>query len=171
MNTITSLREGLSWATELLEMTVDDVTPEQMAWTPIGIANPVGATYAHAIGALDAVTNQMLQRKLPLFASSWNGKTGISEPKWGSDPEWARRVQVDLPKAREYARAAYAQTDSYIAGLSDADLDRELDLSANGLGKRSLGWCLQALVIGHLHNMTGEISALKGTQGARGYPF
>jgi hypothetical protein len=113
----------------------------------------------------------MFQRKPPLFASTWEGKTGITEPKWVSDPEWARRVQVDLPKAREYARAAYAQADDYIAGLTEADLDRELDLSANGLGMRSLDWCLHALIIAHLHNMTGEISALKGVQGAKGYPF
>jgi hypothetical protein len=30
---------------------------------------------------------------------------------------------------------------------------------------------LANLVIGHLNNLTGEISALKGAQGLRGYPF
>jgi hypothetical protein len=171
MNTIDSLRGGLRWATEILEMTVDGVTPEQLAWIPPGIANPIGATYAHAICEIDALIHLLFQGKPPLFASTWEGKTGIDEPRWVSEFDWARRVQVDLPKAREYARAAYAQADGYLAGLSETDLEREIDLTAQGLGMRSLDWCLHALIIGHLHNMAGEISALKGVQGAKGYPF
>ncbi len=45
-----------------------------------------------------------------------------------------RRVEVDLDLAREYARAVYQHTDTALAELSPADLEREIDLTANGLG-------------------------------------
>jgi len=60
--------------------------------------------------------------------------------------------------------------------LSDADLERELDLTGVGFGTRKLGWMLNLLILNHLilnhiGTETGEISALKGIQGAKGYPF
>jgi hypothetical protein len=53
----------------------------------------------------------------------------------------------------------------------DADLERELDLTAVGFGTRKLGWMLNLLVLNHIGTETGEISVLKGIQGAKGYPF
>ncbi len=35
----------------------------------------------------------------------------------------------------------------------------------------SARWVLNSLVVGHLNNMAGEISVLKGLQGSKGYPF
>jgi hypothetical protein len=80
-------------------------------------------------------------------------------------------VKPDLSALRSYAKAVYAASGEYLATLSEPMLDTEIDLSNAGLGKRTVGWMLGALVIGHLHNMSGEISTLKGIQGARGYPF
>jgi len=171
MTAIATHRTALKWAFELLEMTMADVTQEQADWPPPGIANPVGATYAHAVCGLDGVVNGLLRGAAPLFASAWAGKTGVSDPQIISTPEWARSVQVELHTVRVYAQAAYTETDAYIAALSEADLARELDLSMVGLGKQTLDWCLSALVTGHLNNMAGEISCLKGIQGAKGYPF
>lgn len=171
MDTISSYREGLRWAYELLEMVMADVTPEVAHATPPGIANPLAAIYAHAILDLDMIPSFILQRKLPLYQTSWKGKTGISDPQWQMSFEWARSVKVDLPAAREYGKAAYEKADAYIAKFTEADLARELDLTAAGLGKRPMSWCLSALVLSHLNNMIGEISVLKGIQGVKGYPF
>jgi hypothetical protein len=171
MNTIDYLRDSLKWAHEIIGMTVADLTPEMAQHCPDGIANPIAATYAHAVLAEDGVVNGLLRGSAPLFATSWAGKSGASDAQFQQTPEWARSVQVDLPKMAEYMQAVAAETDSWIASLSEADLNKELDLTAQGLGKRTLGWALHALVIGHLHNMVGEISALKGTLGAKGYPF
>jgi hypothetical protein len=171
MTVVATHRTALKWAFELLEMTMADVTQEQAYWLPPGIANPIGATYAHAVCGLDGVFNGLLRGAAPLFASSWAGKTGVSEPQMNSTPEWAHSVRVDLTTARAYAQAAYTNVDAYISGLSETDLARELDLSMVGLGTQTLDWCLSALVTGHLNNMAGEISCLKGIQGAKGYPF
>ncbi|OGO32829.1 MAG: hypothetical protein A2Z16_03910 [Chloroflexi bacterium RBG_16_54_18] len=167
---IDTQREALQWSFSLLEMVMADVSQAQAHWSPPGIANPIAATYAHAICEMDILV-KMLAGKPILFETSWAGKTGISEPRLNQDFDWVRRVEVDLDLAREYARAVYQHTDAALAELSPSDLERELDLTANGLGIKTVGWCLSALVTGHLHNMAGEISALKGLQGSKGYPF
>ena len=79
-----------------------------------------------------------------------------------------RDVRLDLPAARAYAQAVYAATDAYLAGLTAEDLDRDVDLFGMS---QSLGAALGNFVIGHCHDMMGEISCLKGLQGVRGYPF
>jgi hypothetical protein len=171
MNAIASLREGLKWSNDLLEMVMADVTPDQLHWIPPGHAHPVGSTYAHGVIAQDMIVHNLLQGKKPLFMTTWAGKTGVSEPSFHQSLEWARTVKIDLAQLRLYAQAVYAAVDAYIALLSEKDLEREIDLSDSGLGKRTLDWALHAIVIGHTNNMSGEISAAKGAQGAQGYPF
>jgi len=171
LNAVDYLRMDLSWAHELLELVMQDVTQDQLNWHPQGTANPIGATYAHAVCSEDAVIQGLLRGVPWMMNSSWEGKTGISELQFHSDFDWARRVVVDLPAAREYAQAVYKASDDCLASLSDADLDRQLDLTDLDFGMRSVGWVLSSLAISHLNNMTGEISALKGVQGAKGYPW
>ncbi|MEZ4518949.1 MAG: DinB family protein [Chloroflexota bacterium] len=171
MNGVDVQLAGLIWAHELQTMVTADLTQEQAAWIPPGTANPIAAQYAHSVCAEDGVIQTVLQGKTPLFASDWAGRTGISDPQIMATPEWSRSVTVDLPALREYATAVTAASRAYIAGLTDEDLGRELDLTAFGLGRRTVGLLLQANLIAHIHNMVGEISALKGAQGAKGYPF
>jgi hypothetical protein len=57
-----------------------------------------------------------------------------------------------------------------LAQLENAGLDRDVDLPSVGLGARGTAWVLNALAAVHRHIMAGDISALKGVQGARGYP-
>ncbi len=171
MSAISTHRTAFKWATEVLEMTMADASTELAGWIPPGVAHPIGATYAHAVCGTDAIVHSMLQASRPLYAGDWAGKTGISEPRMNQTLEWARTVTVDLAAARLYAQAVYTSVDSFIGSLAEADMERELDLSSVGMGQRSLDWCLSALVTGHIHNMAGEISALKGVQGAKGYPF
>jgi hypothetical protein len=91
-------------------------------------------------------------------------------PDWVDYPGWTRRVRVNLTGLRQYAQAVAAETDAWIASLSDADLDRGVDLSSAGLGQHTLATAIALLVANHLGTETGEISVLKGIQGAKGYP-
>ena len=170
MDTISYLREDMRLTHEWQEQTMQDVTQEQLDWRPPGKANPLGATYAHSLCSEDAIVHQVLVGDLPLFEGEWKGKTGISDPRWGSEFEWAREVKVDLKTAQEYADAVYSFTDEYLASLEPADLDRTLDLSEEGFGEKKVAWVFSAFLSAHASNMTGEISTLKGVQGAKGYP-
>jgi DinB superfamily len=177
MNAISLLREQLTEAHALLEAIMEDVTPEAAHWVPPGTANPVGATYAHVVVFEDMTINGALRHHRPLYETTWAGKTGMSElmPKQGEEwqdyADWTRRLRVDLPAVREYARAVYANTDQYLSTLSAEDLDQPMDLSGVGGGNVSLGHVLSRSVVAHVDNIAGEISCLKGLQGLQGYPF
>jgi len=171
------LRSVVADARNVLDGTMADVTQAQAEYAPPGLANPLGATYAHVVWSEDTVVQGMFRQVPPLFASSWTGRTGLSEPmpspgpEWVNYASWTRRVKIDLMALRQYAEAVAAETDAWIASLSEADLDRPVDLSSAGLGQHTLGTAIALLLANHLGTETGEISVLKGIQGARGYPF
>lgn len=171
MNATTLLREQIQQAHEFLKAVMEGVTSEQAQWIPPGTANPLAATYVHAIASEDLAINMVLKGSAPLYATTWAGKTGISEVQPLTTAQWARRVQIDLPTAQSYAQAVHAATDTYLATLTDDDLTRVLDLSSFGLGQMPVGTLLNRMVLGHIDNMCGEIAVLKGLQGAKGYPL
>lgn len=179
------LREQLRAAWETLEGTTKDLSPETAQWIPPGTALPIGAAYAHAILAMDGVVNGMVRGKRPLFSSDFKGKTGTSELHPGStsggpfDPEewgrvfadWCRRLKVDLKPLHDYAAAVFKATDAWLATQNDADLKENVDLTTIGIGPGTIAWVLSNVVIGHVYCHAGEIAALKGTRGLKGYPF
>ena len=156
----------------MLEGTMQDVTSEQAHWIPGGKALAAGATYAHITLAEDFFLNMTVGRQ-PLATTAFAGKMGLSEPHpTGGDWEaWAQSVKIDLPTLREYAGAVFKSTEEYASSLKAEDLDREIDLTSSGLGKQTLGSFISLIAIVHPSSHCGEISCLKGLQGAKGYPF
>jgi hypothetical protein len=73
------LRAQYKSAHDILEATLQDVTSEIAHWSPPGISNPLGATYAHVAAAEDAILNGMARGAAPLLATSWAGKVGVNE--------------------------------------------------------------------------------------------
>lgn len=171
MQAVTLLREQIQQAHGFLEATMEGVTSEQAHWTPPGTANPIAATYVHAVASEDLAINMVLKGGAPLYATEWADRTGISEVQPLTTAEWARRVRIDLPTTHSYAQAVHAATDTYLAALTDEELARALDLTNFGLGQMTVGALLSRMVLGHIDNMCGEISVLKGIQGAKGYPI
>jgi hypothetical protein len=172
MDTIALLREQVKDTHELLESTLGEMTGDQAHWNPGGKANPAGSTYAHIVFSEDGFFNMILGRPV-LGMTSFAGKTGLSEPPpmGGDSEQWFKNVKIDMPALRSYGQAVFKNTDEYIASLKPEDLQRELDLSNIGLGKRSLGWLISTLGVIHPSTHAGEISCLKGLQGTKGYPF
>ena len=76
---------------------------------------------------------------------------------------------MDLPSFREYAKAVYAATDAYVAGLPDAALARKIDTGF--IGEQTVAFILSNIVAWHVAEHGGEIAALKGVQGLKGLPF
>lgn len=171
MDVLTLLCEQAQWAHQVFRDTSAGITAEQAHWQPPGRALPLSAAMAHAVTAEDSILHILLQGKEPLHQAALAGRTGISEPRWFNDLDWARSVQVDLPALHEYAAAVFAATDQYLAGLSVDELSQARDLTNVGLGVVTVAWIISALLIGHMHNLAGEISAIKGAQGLQGYPF
>lgn len=165
-------RELFANSHEWLEGTLAGLTPEQAAWQPPGRVVPAGAHYVHHVIGEDFMLNHLIQGKPPVLMSQFGGNAGFSEPPpMGDWSGWARSVQVDLSAARAYAQAVYASTDSFLAGLTPEDLAREYDFTPVGWpGSYTLGYLLKQLLADTTAH-AGEISAIKGLQGAQGYPF
>lgn len=172
MDTITSLRQLFRDSHGVTESTIEGVSAEQLHWQPTGTALPLAASYAHTVLGEDMFINGKVRGQAPLAATNWAAKTGLSEmpppPDQGAWGDWARRVRVDLPAFREYAKAVYESTDGWLAGLSPVDLDRIVE--SGFAGPQSVGWICNMMAI-HSANHTGEMAAIKGTQGLKGYPF
>ena len=130
MSTKDLLAQQIGITRMVVDGTIGDVSNEQVAHVPDGIAHPIGATYAHAVMSEDAVVNGMLRKQQPLMAADFAGKTGVDKPmpQFGEPGmnEWARSVKVDMGALKEYAKAVHAQTRLYIGDLSDADLEQKM---------------------------------------------
>src|SRR5260370_14421002 len=131
------LRRQFQLAHELLDAATGRLTSEQAHRRPPGAAAPAGACYAQVVLCEDLSVNGVLAAGAPLALSTWAGRTGLSELPPLAGPAdwraWARRVRLDLAELRPYARAVYAATDTYLAGLPDDALD-----SARGDGPACL---------------------------------
>jgi hypothetical protein len=174
MDAIALLREQIKGAHDIMEGTMADVTQPQMDWTPPGLANPLGATYGHYLFTEDWVIQTLMKGGPSLLETAWAGKHGMVAPHptdWAQYPAWTRSARVDLATVREYGQAVYEATDAYLATLKPEDLSQIRDLSGMGMGPTPISWILSTFLLAHANNMAGEISCLKGIQGAKGYPF
>lgn len=171
MDAVTLLSQQACGTHQWLAGTLGDITSEQAQWAPEG-GMSVGAHYAHILSTEDTLINAVIKGGAPMAATDWAGKTGLSEPiPRGSFGDWSRTVTIDLPALRAYGQAVVENTEAYIASLTPKDLDREIDLTAAGLGKVSLGFFISGIVLGNANWHCGEISLLKGMQGLKGYPI
>lgn len=170
MTTAQLLKNQAQYARGLARSLMADVTPEQAHAAPAGRANPIGASFYHTIGGEDFAVNASVRGK-EMVAARIGGKTGASELppqgfEWG---DWGRAVHFDFDAARAHGDAVAAETDAWLDSLTDEDLTRPVDFTGFGLGMQDVTWTLTNLVIGHIFGHAGEISALKGIQGNKGY--
>jgi hypothetical protein len=80
-------------------------------------------------------------------------------------------VQVDLAGCRDYAKAVSEASVEFITSADDQTLARPIDMSFIGQGSLPLSSVFATFVVGHVNNLCGEIAAIKGVHGLRGYPF
>ncbi len=166
---------NLETAHDAFTKTVADVTPEMADWIPPGIMHPLGERYVHAVMAEDMLMNGIALGGAPLFMSEWAGRTGFTpalEMLTAQTAENARAFRVDdLNALAEYMRAVFENTQTHINNANDELLTGSVDMSVIGYGQVPFPVWFSSFIVGHLHDVMGEISALKGCLGAKGYPF
>ena len=173
MNTVEIIKYSLGSAFDILGQVTADLTQEQADWMPAGIANPIGALYWHTISGADEVVNGWCRGQAPLHQKDgWREKVltvSVPEPEQGGDYlAYMRAIRVNVPTLHEYARTVAEATQGWLASLTPEDLERELETP---IGKLNVAQMLETFVIWHVNAHCGEISALKGCQGVKGYPF
>ena len=168
------LRSALDFAHQVLEGTMGGVDDE-LANRPTGSnANPIGTSYAHVIMSEDAIVNGFLQHRPPLYTTKWAGRTGCDRPMplpgfvEGDLGEWYHAATVSLGPLRQYAQAVYANSAEFIISADVATLAREIEVFGM---KMTVALMFEVFVTGHCNSLAGEISAIKGTFGLKGYPF
>ncbi len=150
--------------------TVADVTGAQANFLPSGVSHPIGETMAHVVQSEDGIVNGMLRGQKTIWEKDgWEKKLGIPNMMM-HDTKGARALKLDPKSLGAYTQVVQASTMSYLSGLKPADLDRIVDIGGD-IGKLPVGGVLTMLLVGNTFAHTGEISAIKGMQGAKGYPF
>lgn len=172
MEVASLLRNEMKNSHDWLEATMADVTSEMAHELPPGVAHPIAACYAHVVVGEDSLMT-MLTGGAPVYTGEWQGRTGLTDPQaaFYNTLEWAQNVKLDLPALKQYAQAVYANTDAYLASVTPEQLDETVDLSQMNMGVYTKGSFLLGLILCHVRDLMGEISALKGVQGSKGYPF
>ena len=171
MNTVELIRYSLRTAFDILGQVTGDLTQEQADWAPPGIANPIGALLWHTVSGVDQVVFGWCRGQAPLDqGGEWQEKVLLASPPEGEEDSLAqmRAIRVDLPALHEYAQAVASATQDWLASLAPEDLERKMDTS---IGELNVAQMLDTFVIWHINAHCGEIAALKGCQGAKGYPF
>lgn len=172
-----TLLDSIRIAHDVMEGTMADVTEELANRPAPGAANPIGSSYAHAVLAEDAFVLGLMQGRAPLFAAGWSQRTGTDQPMPmpgfldGSIGDWYRSVAVDVVACRAYAQAVYTATEEFLTAADDEVMNRLMDMSFAGVGTLPLATVFNVFVAGHVNNLVGEISAVKGINGLKGYPF
>lgn len=152
--------------------TIADVTADQANEVPAGVAHPIGELAAHILHSEDGMINMVVRGQQMIWErDGWAAKLGIPVLMM-QDAATARSVRCDPQQLQEYAQTVYASTDSFLDSLTPEDLDtKEVDMTEDGFGIMKLGDFLTQALLGNNYAHTGEISALKGILGKKGYPF
>lgn len=150
--------------------TIEGLDETSLHAAPGGLAHPIAATLAHLVTGEDRLVLGRAAGKETLSSTTWAGRTGVNPlpPRGEGYDVWVRSVRVDLPALKEYAHAVFAAVDEYLAGLTPEDLDRPFEFPPARV--QNVGDLLSLAVL-HAANHTGEISAIKGIHGLKGYPF
>lgn len=164
MDEVQLLRRQAETTDRLMRQVFAPVTAEQASWRLDGsTANPAGQAFTHVYVTEDGMVSQ-LQGQPSLYESEgWDERLGFNPRQ-----EWARQPVPNPDTARAYADAVRARTETFLAQASGDDLAREVRTPA-GQAPASVGLSIVLLI--HKAAHMGEISALLGCQGAKGFPF
>jgi hypothetical protein len=171
MDTIELLRYSLGTAFDILGQVAADLTQKQADWMPPGTAVAIGALYWHTIATTDQVVHGWGMGQAPLGQSAgWQDKVVVGESPQAEEgrPAGFSEVKVNLAEMHAYAKAVADASQGWLSTLAPEELDRKIDTP---IGELNLAQTIDTFVIWHVNAHCGEIAALKGCQGARGYPF
>jgi DinB superfamily len=168
MNGVASIKEMLGLARQYLDAAIQETDAETLGKKlPGATVGPIGEIYGHTIGNEDWAFNQLIQGKDVLLKSGgWASKLGLDPDSMEHD--WGAVAQSHMAELQEYGKAVTAATDAFLAGINDADLDRQIDFFGR---KEAMGWVIADTVLVHVAFHSGEIASLKGVMGQKGLPW
>jgi len=167
MNGAAAIKEMLGLARQYLDAAIQETDAKTMGEKlPGATVGPIGEIYGHTVSGEDWAFNQLLQGKELMLTSGWAEKLGIAPGT--KDPDWNAVARDHLAELQAYGTAVREATDAFLDGLSDEDLDKEIDFFGR---KETMGWVIADTVLVHVAFHSGEIASLKGVMGQKGLPW
>jgi hypothetical protein len=142
---------------------LNDVDQDMAHWQPPGIANPIEDLVLHTILGQDRQVSRLTGQ--PLVLEAWADKLNLTTD-WRHTPEASRSIDTEFAVMRQYVEAVFDAVDAALAGLTEADMEKMIE---GPRGQSPLALQLSTNFVTHMFEHTGEISAIKGLQGAKGY--
>lgn len=169
MNEKDALKASFDRAHQLLDGTIADCTPDVLSHKPpCATIAPIGAIYAHVVVSEDILVNEVAGGGTTVIAGDrWGQKLGISDPVPFQTPG-AVSLIADLTAFREYLKLVLDSAHRFIEAATDEDLRRMVDTP---LGQMPVGTFVATIPATHIPMHMGEIAALKGIQGLKGFQF
>ena len=153
----------------IADSVLQDLTEEQLNWSPPGTANSIATILLHVTGTDDRFVNMRALGRATIWESgNWSERVGLPQPP-GQAGYWdeANAKTFELAALKDYVEAVRGVIDEYVATLTDEELSRPVQ----GIGGEQPMAAVIGLIIVHAAGHYGEIAALKGAQGAKGLPF
>jgi len=164
MDALTLLREQVATIERVFGQVFDPVTPEQAVWRGEGsTANQIAALFLHVYTGEDRAVQRARGRRPLLETDGWAVRLGYDVAA-----AWSPIDSPDLEAYRAYAAAVSAATREYLANVEPGEIEREVETPR---GKRTVVGMLSLGLITHKLTHLGEIAALLGCQGVKGFPF
>ena len=163
MDALSLLRDGAASTEERMRSVFAPVTREHAGWRlPGSTANTIAATFFHVYNGQDNLVHRVLLEQPPIFESGgWAERLGVdAKTVWSAPPP-------DPDLLRAYADEVQAATVPALEALAPGVLDREEETPR---GRRTVGARLLLMLVTHKGTHMGEIAALLGCQGLKGFP-
>ncbi len=157
MNTVELLQYSVNIAFDVLGYVTNDLTQVQVDWEPPGTASSIGSILSHLVTYLDFFLQEVcIGKRFEVLTAPPPQQIVMQD------------VQMDLHNLHSRTETLKAQIKDWISSLTPADLDVEVE---SAIGMINVGQMIEAYIIWHINVHCGEISLLKGCQGAKGYPW
>ena len=133
MNVNELLLDAFGRLPDLIRSAVEDLTPEQLHWTPGPGSNSIGWLVWHLTRVQDEHVAELLDAKQIWTSGDWAGRFGIAsadpdDTGYDHVPEQVDAVRPESPAALvEYYDAVAERTRTFVSGLDETDLDRIVD--------------------------------------------
>jgi hypothetical protein len=163
MDAVTLIKQQAANARREFQGVMQDVDQTMAHWAPPGVANPIEDLFLHTVLGQDRQISRLTGQ--PVVLEQWAEKLNLTAD-WRHTPEASRSIDTTLEGLKQYADAVYVAVDAYLANLTDAELER---MAEGFRGPVQVASQISTNLVSHIYEHTGEISAIKGLQGAKGY--
>jgi uncharacterized damage-inducible protein DinB len=159
------LRTQVARVDGLFKEVFANVTAEQAIWKLEGsTTNTIAQTFLHVYQLADRFTAMLSKQPSTVFErDGWGLRLGYDP----TNP-WKDLATVNPDAYRAYAAAVTAATQAALETLTANDLDREVTVRNR---PQPLAQAITLVLIIHKLSHLGEIAALLGCQGVKGFPF